>query len=81
MDKEQRTKRRADVGSRALLLTVPEASQRLKTSQWTIYKLLRERQLESIKIGARRLIPLDALEAFIDARREPVLPFGGRYGA
>jgi excisionase family DNA binding protein len=80
MTQQERRERQTNIGSRAVLLTVPEVSERLKTSQWTIYKLLRERQLESIKIGARRLIPLDALEAFIDARREPALTIGGRYG-
>lgn len=69
------------LGNLALLLTVRETADQLKTSEWTVHKLIRERQLGSIKIGARRLVPYDALETFIDSRREPVLPVGGRYGA
>jgi excisionase family DNA binding protein len=53
-----------------LVLTVQEAAQRLKSSPWTINKLIRENQLDSIKIGARRLIPADALVRYVDALRQ-----------
>ncbi|MCL2779999.1 MAG: helix-turn-helix domain-containing protein [Actinomycetia bacterium] len=61
----------------AAVLTVPETAELLKTSQWTIYKLLRERQLGSIRIGSRRLIPVADFQAFIESRRDPIQYGGG----
>ena len=43
-----------------LVLTVDEAAQRLRGSRWTLYTLIRS-QLQTIKIGRRRLVPADAL--------------------
>lgn len=44
-----------------LLLTVPEVCARLRISRWSFYKLLQSRQLETVKIGSRRLVPVGAL--------------------
>ncbi|MFC5813624.1 MULTISPECIES: helix-turn-helix domain-containing protein [Nonomuraea] len=44
-----------------LVLTVDEAAQRLRVSRWTLYTLIRSNQLQTIKIGRRRLVPADAL--------------------
>ena len=64
------------LGHQALVLTVRETADQLKTSEWTVHKLIRERQLGSIKVGARRLVPWADLEMFIEARRQPVHPGG-----
>ena len=79
MNEERRTQLKAQVGQSAVL-TVPEAAELLKTSSWTIYKLLRERQLGSIQVGARRLIPLTDFQAFIESRRQPI-DYGSRHVA
>ena len=68
------------VGHQALVLTVRETADQLKTSEWTVHKLIRERQLGSIKVGARRLVPWADLEMFIEARREPTR-LGGNHVA
>lgn len=43
------------------LLTVPEACQRLRISRWMFYRLLQRREIKTIKIGSRRLVPPSAL--------------------
>ncbi|MFV3114236.1 helix-turn-helix domain-containing protein [Gordonia amicalis] len=49
------------------LLAVDEARQLLGVSKWTLYRLIREQQLDTVKIGARRFVPADALHRFIEA--------------
>ncbi|WP_084959566.1 helix-turn-helix domain-containing protein [Thermoactinospora rubra] len=44
-----------------LVLTVDEAAERLRVSRWTLYTLIRSKQLRTIKIGRRRLVPVDSL--------------------
>ncbi|HEY5358037.1 MAG TPA: helix-turn-helix domain-containing protein [Streptosporangiaceae bacterium] len=43
------------------LFTIDEAAARLRVSRWSVYNLIRSGQLRTIKIGRRRLVPLDAL--------------------
>src|SRR5258706_16380100 len=52
------SKRRRTPVDTSTLLTVPEAAARLRVSKWMLYNLIRARQLRSVKIGARRLIPV-----------------------
>jgi excisionase family DNA binding protein len=52
------------------LLTVPEAGQRLRVSRWTVNRLIQTRQLRTIKIGRRRLVPSEALTDFIAGQSE-----------
>lgn len=52
-----------------ILLTVDEAAERLRISRWTLNRLVQERALASVTIGARRLIPLDDITRFIEANR------------
>lgn len=47
------------------LLSVPEARKRLNVGHTTIYRLLGSGQLGSVKIGTRRLVPEDAVDAYI----------------
>jgi len=51
------------------LLTVPEACAVLRVSKWTLYQLIRTRQLETIKIGSRRCVPISAVHALIERLR------------
>ncbi|MEV0473776.1 helix-turn-helix domain-containing protein [Streptomyces prunicolor] len=48
-----------------LLLTVKEASEKLRISKWTLYQLIRSRRLATIQIGRRRLIPAAAVQALV----------------
>lgn len=58
------------------LYTVAEVADMLHLSQWTIAKLIREQQIRSVKIGARRLIAQEDLEDYIQTLRGVALPVG-----
>ena len=60
LEKQEKPKR--------VLLTLVEAAEYLRTSKWTIYRLLDENQLKSIRIRGRRLIPEVEIEHFIAAQ-------------
>lgn len=49
----------------ALLLTVPEACERLHLSRPTVYALINSGQLRSFKVGAARRIPAWALDEYV----------------
>jgi excisionase family DNA binding protein len=49
-----------------LLLTMEEAAQVLGLGRTSLYSLVMERQIASLKIGRSRRIPLWSLEAFIE---------------
>lgn len=51
------------------LCTVNEACALLRVSRWQVYQLINERELRTVKIGRRRLVPLAELRSFI-ARRQ-----------
>jgi excisionase family DNA binding protein len=52
------------------LLTTAEAAETLRVSATTLKSLMRRGEIASVHVGARRLVPFDALEAFIaEARR------------
>lgn len=53
-----------------LLLTPEEAADAIGSGRSTVYELMRAGQLESIKVGRNRRIPVDALERFVDQLRE-----------
>lgn len=53
----------------ARMYTVAEVAELLRVSQWMVNKLVREEQLGSVKIGARRLVPSEDIDRFIAARR------------
>jgi excisionase family DNA binding protein len=49
-------------------MTLAEAAEYLRTSKWTIYRLLDENQLKSVRIRNRRLIPEVEIERFVAAQ-------------
>jgi excisionase family DNA binding protein len=49
------------VERRPLLLTIAEACGELRVCRVTLYKLLHERRLKSVKLGSRRMIPSASL--------------------
>ena len=48
-----------------IAVDIREAGRRLSLSPRTVAKLVSRRQLPSLKVGRRRIIPVAALEAFI----------------
>jgi excisionase family DNA binding protein len=46
-----------------------QAAKRLGIGRSTLYLLLADEQLESVHIGARRLVPVDGLERFVERLR------------
>ena len=49
-----------------LLLTVGEAAQALGVGRSRIYLLIMEKRLFSVKVGASRRIPVQALEEYVE---------------
>lgn len=47
------------------MLTVNEACTHLRISKWSLYRLIQKKELKTIKIGSRRLIPMDAITQLI----------------
>lgn len=56
--------------NKPMLLTITEAGDCLRVSRHTMYRLLNERKLPSVRILSRRFIPLAAIEAFIATQAE-----------
>jgi excisionase family DNA binding protein len=58
------------------LLGVEAVAQRLGLGRTLVRELIRDKRIESCKIGKRRLVPSDAVDEFIrrlrDEQREPV---------
>ena len=54
-------------GSR-VLLDVKAAARHLSVGRTTLFALLRAGEIESVKIGALRRIPLDAIHAYIQRK-------------
>ena len=48
-----------------LLITTTEAARRLGVGRSTLYNLIRSHRLRTVKIGRRRLVPVEALTACI----------------
>lgn len=53
-----------------IVYTVREVAEMLKVSAWTINKLIHDRALGSIQIGARRLVPAADLEEYLRELRK-----------
>ena len=60
-----------------LLLNVLEAANRLGISKWTIYELMHQGRLPSVKIQSRRFIATSDLEAYVETLRADA---GTRHG-
>ncbi len=56
--------------SAPLLLTPVEAARRLSIGLTSLKELLLRREIESVKIGRSRRIPIDAISDYIDKLRE-----------
>jgi excisionase family DNA binding protein len=49
------------------LLRVDEAAELLRVSRWTVYKLIKERQLTSVKVRSGRRIVAESVRAYVAA--------------
>ena len=47
------------------LLKVEEAAQHLNVSRWTIYRLIKERDLKSVKVRNGRRVPMESIRAYV----------------
>jgi excisionase family DNA binding protein len=52
------------------LYTVEEAARRLRIGRTTVYDLMREGKLDSVQIGRRRLVPAEAVAAYLASVRQ-----------
>jgi excisionase family DNA binding protein len=50
-----------------LVYRVDEAAEALRLSRSAIYELIRSGQLRSVKLGRRRLVPVEALTEYVAA--------------
>lgn len=57
------------VEPRRLLYSIADAAVQLSVSERTADRLIRDGEIESVKIGRRRLIPHDALENYVQRLR------------
>lgn len=55
---------------RRLLLGLVEGAEALGVKRSTLYDLLAKGEIESVKIGKRRLITADSLEAYVERLKE-----------
>ncbi|PPJ23149.1 hypothetical protein C5E45_29375 [Nocardia nova] len=47
------------------LLTLAEACSRLRLSKWSVYKLMHNGELRTVKVGSRRFVPAREVERFL----------------
>lgn len=52
---------------RRVLLRVEEAAKALSIGRTTMYDLIRSGEIETVTIGTRRLVPLKAIERYVDS--------------
>ncbi|MCP2340397.1 helix-turn-helix domain-containing protein [Actinomadura rupiterrae] len=50
----------------SLVFDVNEAAEQLRVSRWTLYNLIRSNELRTVKIGRRRLVPVEALADYVE---------------
>jgi excisionase family DNA binding protein len=55
---------------RVLVPWWPDAARALSVGRTTVYELIATGELESVKIGAKRLVPQDAIDAYVTKLRE-----------
>jgi excisionase family DNA binding protein len=53
-----------------MLFTAEEVADILHIGRSTVFKLMKQNQLESIRLGRSRRVPIDALQNFVDELRQ-----------
>ncbi len=59
---------RTPSGSEPLLLRVPDAAERLGIGRSTLYELMRNHEIQTVKIGRSVRVPVAALRAWVEAK-------------
>ena len=54
-----------------MLFSLKEVAERLRISRTSVWRLVRRRDLPIVRIGSRRLVRSEDLEAFIASRTAP----------
>jgi len=54
----------------ALLLTIKQTAARLQVSRWSVYQLINQNKLATIKLGSARRVPVAALAECVGRLRE-----------
>ena len=49
------------------LLSIDQACERLNLGRWSVYKLINQNRLRTVKMGRRRLVTMGAIRAFIES--------------
>ena len=52
------------------LVKVDEVASVLQVSRWTVYRLMKEGQLVSVKVGSSRRVPVQAIRDYIASLME-----------
>jgi excisionase family DNA binding protein len=52
-------------GQSPAMLTIAQVEEVLQVSRWKVYRLMQSGELESIKIGRSRRIPVVAVQAYV----------------
>jgi excisionase family DNA binding protein len=53
-----------------MLFPIPDAAETLGIGRSRLYELMDSGQIESVHIGRRRLVPAQALEAYVESLRD-----------
>ena len=61
-------RRPVHTGSKAKVVTVEEAAQQLSISRSVMFGLIMSGEIRSLKIGRRRLVPVAAIDEFVESR-------------
>ena len=48
------------------LLSIEQVCEQLNLSRWSVYRLIQQNRLKTVKIGKRRLVSVSAICAFIE---------------
>lgn len=62
--------RKGELMESKLLLKVAETGERLNVSRATVYNLIRDNKLDSVKVGRSRRVPVEAVERYVASLSE-----------
>jgi len=48
------------------LLNITQACEHLNLGRWSVYRLINQNRLKTVKVGKRRLVTRNAIRAFIE---------------
>jgi excisionase family DNA binding protein len=64
------------MGERPQLLRIPEAADALQVSRTTMYRLIRDGEIKTLRVGQRQRIDITELNSFIEHQKESAKPHG-----